>query len=208
MSTREAVYAVMEQTLNAGLKLDPDALRKLEPLHGRLILLKVLGLGMDFYLIPSAEGIQLYPDYEGEPDCMLAGTPFGFARLGDKERGADEMFKGAVEIRGNTEIGQIFGEVLGGLDIDWEEQLSRITGDVAAHKLGNAARAGRRWANGAADTLPQDLKDYLQEELRVLPVGFETDEFISAVDTLRDDVERLEARIKRLQALPGKSDDT
>jgi len=198
MSTREAAFAVLENALNRYIKLDPTALQRLAPLHGKLILLHIQGLELDLYLVPATNGIQLYPEFEGEPDCTLSGAPLAFARLGGGRRD-DQLFAGAVEIRGDTETGHRFGELLADLDIDWEEQLSRLTGDVAAHQIGSGVRAAGRWGRQAAEILPADLAEYLQEEARLLPVRLECEEFTSAVDTLRDDVERLEARIRRLQ---------
>lgn len=199
MSTREAAFAVLETVLNRYIRLDPTALRRLAPLHGKLIRLHIRGLDIDLYLVPAPDGIQLYPQFEGEPDCTLSGAPLAFARLGGGER-ADQLFAGAVEIRGDSEAGQLFGDVLADLDIDWEEQLSHLTGDVAAHQIGTGARAAGRWGRQAAETLPADLAEYLQEEARLLPTRIETEEFVAAVDRLRDDVERLAARIRRLQS--------
>lgn len=200
MSTREAAYAALEAALNLYLRLDPTALQRLAPLAGRLIRLEVKGLNLDVYLVPDAEGLQVYPEFEGEADCTMSGTPLGFVRLGSGERAA-HLFDGIVEIRGNPEVGKLFGEVLADLDIDWEEQLSRLTGDVAAHQVGNAVRAVGRWGRGARQTAIQDLKEYLQEEARLLPTRIESDELAAAVDTLRDDLERLDARIQRLRSL-------
>jgi len=197
MSAREAAFAVLENVLNRYIKLDPTALGRLAPLHGKRIRLHIRGLELDLNLVPAPDGIQLYPEFEGEPDCTLSGAPLAFARLGGGEQ-ADQLFAGAVEIRGDTEAGQRFGDLLAGLDIDWEEQLSRLTGDVAAHQVGSGARAAGRWGRQTADILPADLAEYLQEEARLLPTRIESEEFVTAVDTLRDDVERLEARIRRL----------
>ncbi len=208
MSTREAAFAVLETVLNRYIRLDPTALRRLAPLHGKLIRLYIRGLDVDLYLVPAPDGIQLYPQFDGEPDCTLSGAPLAFARLAGGER-ADQLFAGAVEIRGDSEAGQLFGDVLADLDIDWEEQLSRLAGDVAAHQIGAGARAAGRWGRQTVDTLPVDLAEYLQEEARLLPTRIETEEFIAAVDLLRDDVERLAARIHRLQSrLPGEGGAT
>ena len=90
--------------------------------------------------------------------------------------------------------------ILDELDIDWEEQLSRLTGDVVAHQLGNLARRGRHVLRHGLNTLEQDIGEYLQEELRVLPTRIETENFSSDVTRISMDVERLAARVKRLQA--------
>jgi ubiquinone biosynthesis protein UbiJ len=128
--------------------------------------------------------------------------------MGSEADSADQLFSGAVAISGDTELGHNFGKLLGGLDIDWEEQLSRLTGDLLAHRIGNLARGAARWGKDALEALRQDLPEYLQEEVRLLPGRYEVEEFLTEVDRLRDDLERLEQRVRRLserQPMPGRS---
>ena len=44
-----------------------------------------------------------------------------------------------------------------------------------------------------------NIREYLQEESRDATSRYEVDRFATNVNTLRDDVDRLEARINRLQ---------
>jgi len=208
MSLSDVSSAGLELLLNRYLHLDPSVGHQLEALHGRVICLEVLGLGLRWYLIPGPAGLQVLSRFEGEPDCTLAGTPLDLARMGSEADSADQLFSGAVAISGDTELGHNFGKLLGGLDIDWEEQLSRLTGDLLAHRIGNLARGAARWGKDALEALRQDLPEYLQEEVRLLPGRYEVEEFLTEVDRLRDDLERLEQRVRRLserQPMPGRS---
>jgi ubiquinone biosynthesis protein UbiJ len=198
MGLSDASSAGLELLLNRYLGLDPDARGRLRALHGRVICLEVLGLGLRWYLVPGPAGVQVLGSFEGEPDCTLTGTPLDLAGMGSERDSADRLFSGAVRIDGDTELGHGFGKLLAGLDIDWEEQLSRITGDVLAHQLGNFARGALRWGQGSLATLRRDLPEYLQEEVRLLPGRYEVDELLSDIDRLRDDLERLEQRVRRL----------
>jgi ubiquinone biosynthesis protein UbiJ len=104
-----------------------------------------------------------------------------------------------VEISGDAELGQQFSEILEALDIDWEEHLSHFTGDLVAHKLGNVVRGALSWGRQTVDTLGQDVAEYLQEESETVPNQDEAEGFMSQVDVLRTDVDRMEARVKRLE---------
>jgi len=203
MSLSTATSAGLELLLNRYLSLDPELPPRLTPLYGRVIALEVLGLGLRWYLIPGPAGIQVLGEFEGEADCTLRGTPLALARLGNEHRRTDQLFSGAVEIQGDSELGHRFGNLLGKLDIDWEEHLSKLTGDLLAHQTGNLVRGVGAWGREARASLAQDLPEYLQEELRLLPSRFEVEEFLAQVDDLRDDVERLEQRIQRLAARRG-----
>ena len=74
-----------------------------------------------------------------------------------------------------------------------------MIGDVAAHRLGEISRGVGRWGRDARSTMSANIREYLQEESRDVPSRYETDKFNENVSTLRDDVDRLEARVNRLQ---------
>jgi ubiquinone biosynthesis protein UbiJ len=193
-----AALAGLEQALNAALALDPKTLDRLARLHGRVIAIELKGTGIRLVLEPAAQGVRLMGHYDGEVDTTLRGAPFALLRMGTGRTG-EGMFSGEVEIDGDVELGQQIQRVFERLDIDWEEHLSRLTGDIIAHQLGNTVRGLFSWGERSAEHLGRDTADYLQEETETLPVPWEVQLFIGQVDTLRSDVDRLEARIKRLQ---------
>lgn len=201
------VTAALEAAINQVLALDPDTAERLRALEGKVIAIELRGLDMALYLIPTRSGLNVFGHFEGEPDTTLRGTPGGMLRMGLAENAGDSFFAGDVEISGDVELGSEFREILDGLDIDWEEHLSRLTGDVVAHKVGSLVRGAVDWGRKTLDTLARDGAEYLQEESRDLPNRFEMDDFLAQVDTLRSDVDRMEARIRRLEARRA-GDDT
>ena len=76
--------------------------------------------------------------------------------------------------------------------------MSRYLGDVAAHEVARHARSARDWAREALESLSADLAEYLVEESRMVAEGRELARFADAVDALRDDLERLDARVAAL----------
>jgi ubiquinone biosynthesis protein UbiJ len=75
-----------------------------------------------------------------------------------------------------------------------------LIGDVAARQVAGFARGLLDWGRKAGDSLATNVSEYLQEEGRDLPTRTETEEFLADVDRLRDDAERLEARLARLES--------
>ena len=63
----------------------------------------------------------------------------------------------------------------------------------------NVVRGIQNWSAQTIDSLNADITEYMQEESRMLPHREEINEFLSSIDTLRADVDRLEKRIERLQ---------
>jgi len=193
--------AALESALDLYLKQDPGALQRCAEMDGKVIALDVTGLDLSLYFVPGPDGILVAGHYEDEPDTRLRASPLGFARLslGPRE---DALFEGAVDIQGDTDTGEQFQDILSAVDLDWEEQLSRITGDVIAHQTGKLARKVTQFINNSHNTLQQDVSEYLQEEVRLLPARAEVDYFLEEVDQLRADVDRLSARIDRLSRTP------
>ena len=203
MNTPVWLTAAVETALNRYLSMDAEAAARLAHLSGKVLEVELSGMDLHFYLLPTASGIQVLGSYEGTPDARLRGAPFSLARLALSEQGRSTLFSGAVELEGDTELSQQLQNILNAVDIDWEEQLSRLTGDVVAHQVGNAARTAQHWAGQARESLALDVTDYLHEESQQVPVRGEVERFVSDVDTLRADIERLAARIKRLQSKPA-----
>jgi ubiquinone biosynthesis protein UbiJ len=199
MQLPAGLIAGLESAINRYLSLDPDSGARMASLAGRCIGIDLRGPGLQLFIYPGEQGIRIKDHIDGEADAVLHGTPLGMVRLGLGNSTEKTLFSGAVSIDGDVETGQAFKAILDEMDIDWEEQLSRLTGDVIAHQLTNMTRRAGKALGHSRRTLEQDIGEYLQEELRVLPARIETGNFSAAVTRISIDADRLAARIKRLQ---------
>jgi ubiquinone biosynthesis protein UbiJ len=130
--------------------------------------------------------------------ATLTGTPFSYlSMVGTQPEAA--MRSGSVRIEGDAEAAQAFRDLLKASQPDFEEELSRVLGDFAAHQLGKFARGAMSFGKRVTDTFAQNVAEYLQEESRDAVTRIEVNEFVDAVDKVRDGVERAEARINNLQ---------
>lgn len=194
--------AAIEGALNAYLKLDPEYKKKLKPLCDKVIEIEFVGIDEPLntlYILPDHSGIQIMYQYSGETDTLIKGTPLALMQMGFVGNNTNFLFSGDVSIAGDLELGQEFKRMLVSLDIDWEEWLSKICGDFVAHKSGNLARTTYHWGQQAVDIFAQDVADYLQQEKDQLPYGDSIRQFLADVDQLRDDVDRMEVLILRMQ---------
>jgi ubiquinone biosynthesis protein UbiJ len=114
------------------------------------------------------------------------------------QRKDEQIRSGAVHIEGDTAVAQALSDALAALDVDWEEQLAQVLGDPVANQIGRALRSAQEWGDRTSHAVRANLKEYLEEESRLLPSRYELDEFLDQVDDLRDDVDRLAERIRRL----------
>jgi len=192
-----------EEVINRLLAMDPDAGRRLQALSGRSLEVHLTGLALPLRLDFREAGIALALVEDGQgpsPDATLRAAPGSLASLAlsNGRRGGRELeFRGDVGVI--HEVRALFSE----LEIDWEEQLSRVTGDVVAHQVGNAVRGAGDWLRHAGETFLSNAGEYLTEERRSLPAAPEVEAFLADVDRLRQDTDRLQARVRRLRRQAG-----
>ena len=188
----------LESILNRNIADSRKAQALCRQLDGRVMSLTVQGTPLAFYFKSDSDRVTLATRHEGPADASLAGTPIALLALaGPRAEGA--LRGGGVRIEGDAEIAQKFRDLLAQAQPDFEEELARVIGDVAARQVANVARSFLGWGRKASDSLATSVVEYLQEEGRDLPTRVEVEEFLAGVDHLRDDAERLEARLARLE---------
>lgn len=195
-----AATGALEGSINRLLHQDPETLVELAKMSGRVIGLQLKGIGITLYFLPHTQGMQVMTQYAAEPDVLIIATPAALVRLKLSDQPQPTLFSGDVTMHGDIETAQRFQQILGQLDIDTEEWLSQYVGDIAAHRIGNIGRSLTGWFKQASLTLGQNLSEYVQYEGRDVATDEELDAFTRDVDTLRDDTERLLARINLLKS--------
>lgn len=189
--------AALEAALNRALAQDPGSAARLRPLEGRCLALHLRLL--DIRLQLRASGGVLYVQAEGAETAQatLSATPGALLRLaaGSAQRPAPEDFA----LHGDPELARHFQTLLRELDIDWEEQLARLTGDALAHPLMRLARRARSTLATSGASLRQDAEVWLKDEARLAPERAEVEDFLRGVDEARSHAARLAARLARLQ---------
>lgn len=199
MDTLETIFRPLINMINRRISMTTPARELCDELNNKVIALRVKNTGLAAYCQVRRNALSLMSEYENEPDVIITGSPLALVRLSGTE-GEKAIRDGSVELSGDTDVAQSFQKLLRFGKPDVEEELSHVIGDVAAHKLGEAARGLAAWGKQASNTLRQNVSEYLQEESRDVPTRYEVDSFSSKVDTLRDDVDRCEARLARLEA--------
>ena len=192
----------IEEAGNRLLRLDPETLRRLGDLQGRVICIEFRDLGRKLYLHPSESGFRIATECDSPPAVTLRGTLAIFTRLSLGTQ-TETLKAGELEIEGDAALGQRLQRIFGNLDLDWEEPLARLFGDPLGHEIGRAVRTAFAWQRKAIETFGLNSAEYLQEEARLLPQRYEVEAFLNGVDVVRADVDRLAARIQRLKGSFG-----
>jgi ubiquinone biosynthesis protein UbiJ len=196
----ELVLRPIANLLNRNIVATTPARELCEQLSGTTVAIRVRDTALAMYFTIGDSAVDLSTDSDSDPDVVITGSLLTLARIAGTS-GEQAIRDGSLELTGDAETAQAFQTLLGFATPDIEEELSGVIGDVAAHRLGETARGVRNWARAARSTMASNIREYVQEESRDVPSRYETERFSSRVDSLRDDVDRLEARLNRLNPL-------
>lgn len=202
MDALENLLQPVARLINRQIRVKTPARKLCSELQGRVVGVRVRNTALAMYFRVESDEISLHGDVDGEPDAVIAGSLLSLARMAGQS-GESAVRDGSLELTGDAEIARSFQRLLHYGRPDLEEELSNVLGDVAAHGLGDIARSISHWGRQASATFRQNVSEYLQEESRAVPGRYEVDAFRERVDTLRDDVARMDARLKRLESLAG-----
>ena len=198
MTIKPLLISAFESAMNKYLSLDEDVAVFLKPLSGKVIAVTITPFNETLYLCPNTENIQIIDYYAGTIDTTLTGSLPAFGLMGLSSTPARSFFSGEVVIEGDLNVGHQFQKLFDQLDIDLEEQLSHVTGDIVAHKIGHFFRSAKLWHQDNVQTAQLNIKEFLQDETQDLPPAPEVNILSQEVDQLKEKYERLDARIKRL----------
>jgi ubiquinone biosynthesis protein UbiJ len=194
-----AIFDRLSTMLNRNVAQSERASALARQLEGRGLALVFEGTPLTFFFRVADGRIALDTRDAGEVDATLSGSPLSLLSLVGP--GAEDRLRGSsIRIAGDAEVAQRFRELLQQSQPDFEEELSRVVGDVAAHQVANIARDFFDWGRKAADSFSTNVAEYLQEEGRDVPARVEVEEFLEAVDQLREATDRLDARLSRAES--------
>ncbi len=197
MDPLQAAMRPVANLLNRNIRETTPALELCRELDGTVVAIRVRDTALAAYFHVADDCIDVTPDYAGEADVIIEGSLITLARMAGQS-GESAIRDGSLDLSGDARLAQKFQRLLSLAKPDLEEELSGVVGDVAAHRIGSIARGVGRWAENATSTMGANIREYLQEESRDVPSRYEVERFAKELGALRDDVDRAEARIKRL----------
>ena len=201
MNVLEAALRPIATILNRNIHATTPARELCAKLDCTVVAVRVRDTALATYFIVHEDLLELVTESEQEPDVVISGSLVTLARMAGQS-GESAIRDGSLDLSGDAEIAHEFQRLLVLAKPDIEEELSGIVGDIAAHQLGTFARGLGRWGREVRSTMGANIREYLQEESRATPSRYEVDRFTKDIGTLRDDVDRLEARLNRLMSQP------
>ena len=147
-----------------------------------------------FVYTVQADGGVLNAVAEAPADAICTIPPSLLPRLGIKDEAAFSL----IQTSGDASLLAEIFFLSKNLRWDAAEDLSRVTGDIAAERIVKFADAAQLQIRDSARNLSEAFAEYWTEERPLVAKSIHINSFVKQVDTLRDDVARLEQRISRL----------
>jgi len=182
--------------VNRQIQLSTPARELCTELDGKSCAIGIKDSGLAARISVNNACVTLSGDVPDDADVILTGSLVTLPGL--LFDGEQLIRDGAVDLIGDMEAAAKFQKLFRYGKPDIEEKLSEVIGDAAAHSLGEFARGVVDWSRQARGTLAQNIGEYLKEESRAVPNRYEVERFRAAVNSLRDDVARFEARLQRV----------
>ena len=174
-------------TLNHLLEGASWAQTRLAPFAGRRARFDIPPIALGFEIAPDGRVIpNPDPDISDVVIRLPADTPFLIPQ------GLDKVMAQAT-VEGNAEFATELSFVLRNLRWDAEEDLSKLFGDIAAHRIVQGAGRFFGWQKQAATNLAENVAEYLTLEN---PVLVPRDELLA----LRDGIAKLDADLTRAES--------
>ena len=133
-----------------------------------------------------------------DAQCIIAPSLLPRLALHDENARADIQSEGDAAL-----LAEIF-YLSRNLRWDAAEDLSQVTGDIAAERIVQTLQSAHQQLREGTLNLSRAAAEYWTEERPLLAKPQQVSAFIQQVDTLRDDVSRMEQRIKRLLSSPAR----
>jgi ubiquinone biosynthesis accessory factor UbiJ len=164
----------------------------LEPFAGKTI-------GFDFVLAKAHLNILEDGSFSmgantDAPEASIHAPPSLLLRIIAGDEDAKTQFK----ITGDTHMAAEIGKVLQNMRWDIEDDLSKITGDIAANKTVSFAKKTIATAKQQGKDAAEMLSEYWQEENPILAKKWQVEQFNTDVDVVKSDAARLEKRLQKL----------
>lgn len=177
--------------LNHLLMQNSWALPRLSRFSGKTARFQVAPFSFAYTILPDGLLTNAAEESNADSLCRFSLALLPRLALHDEKAHADIQSSGDAAL-----LAEIFF-LFRNLRWDAAEDLSQFTGDIAAERIVQLAQTKRQHIGDAALSLAQSSTEYLTEEHPLIAKPAQLARFIQQVDTLRDDLARLELRVAR-----------
>lgn len=190
-----ATLPVAERLLKTALDMDPVSAIRLQRIGpGRRLLIDCSGpVPLRVWLETADDHLRLMSACEDSAHCTLSGDARALMTLlvGDS---SSALKSGRLSLTGDTALAQHLQRLMRDLDVDWQDHLAPLLGDVPTWQLQRQGQRAAAHFRRSTDRVHKTIEEFLHEESGWFPAPEEITQFRDHLDQLRLQLDRLEAR--------------
>ena len=198
MSLNNLACAFIEISINKLQQLDPSTQKKRKQLENTIIGVVLKEFDKTLYFVISLHKIDILSQFEGQCDCFIHVSLYAISELKNNQQLTTLIKNGKLDIEGDIEIAQKFAQLMTKMEIDWEEHLSHLLGDVLAHQLCYCARELHKYNCKQLNNLSNHTANLITDELKIAPSGLQVAYFCEQVDDLNNQFSQLDISVQRI----------
>lgn len=198
-----AVLQPLEFAINRLIARDPHIIRILsDAAAGKIITVRCTSLPRwQVSLLIDGNQIRLLSAQQDMSDACLAGSQRALSRLLFSDDQAGALHDPDIELSGDVQLIQRLHRALDQLDLDWQDLLGPLLGDIGTRAADTGWQHTRNTALHAASAMKRNITEFVQEEAALTPSRQQVQHFTGELDALRLRLDRLHARVQHLQQL-------
>jgi len=191
-----SLNTLIVSSFNRYLDCDPERAQALENINDKILSITIKEA--NFTLIMQVQNVRFFEaDLSQQIDASIIVSMHVLSgKMGGQDQ--NQLLKdGIIEIQGDSHVASVFNKVMNEIEIDWQDVISKYTGDIVAHQIATGAKSVASVLRRLGDNLRLDVRDYLQDDLQIAVTESEVEHFVEQVDDLRARTDRLEARLNK-----------
>ncbi|MEC8126432.1 MAG: SCP2 sterol-binding domain-containing protein [Pseudomonadota bacterium] len=195
------LVAASEQAISAGMRVADIQPEQLAPMVGKVLKLRVTDLDLDVWIICGEERWWLTTESQDVADVELSGT---LGSLVETARSLTQpntpLIFEDLDIRGSVGVLQTMQKTFQAMDLDWEDAVTKALGPIPAGMLIQTLRTARSQWTTSRDSMRRQTREFLRSEQKALVTDDRFSETEARITSLNRQIDRVKARIKRLEA--------
>lgn len=211
---KKTAFKALELTINRYLNLDCNQEQQatyFNKLNNKTIAFHLKHPAVSILFSFKENHVNILSENTKEPidiDAHIYTSLFQLTRLKFKKQ--KSLVGSGFHLKGDIDLIKNLNHLFEQHQIDWEEHISKFTGDVLAYKAGKIFNKKKSYVQKKRHDFIDNMSEYLQEEKELLPHPLAVENFNKNLDELKLQVDRIQARLthinKQLLETGDKSD--
>lgn len=181
------------QVLNYPLHYQVTNHVRYQKLYGKRLLWHIESIKLDFIMVIEADSLLI--TQQKEPDNIHLSITTDLPSLLSLATDSHNP-KQTFTLQGDNELANLLKTYLKNLDIDWEAMLADLLGPDLAYVVSDQVARTKRWGKKSQQALLQSSHDYIVHTNNLTPSKESLHHFYQQVDTLCQDLDRLEQLVQ------------